>query len=254
MTFHVDVLDAGGKPARATFSTLYSPATSTATANQSKAGVSGGAEKRLGTSGKANGPGARAAGTASGGMYADTNPATVSSSMNATSNAVTAPVAWRGGGNGITGVGSGGGCAEDSGARSLALRGGAIRCPLVFDTSRSRGWTVVAVDMVALMRDGRGGGGGNGNGTGGGKGYGVLKGIRLGSNMVVRGVYVSDCVYSPRTLPREMAFRVPAGAGGDWEAAYGWLWQPEVRNGAKAENAFQECLARGKGQGFTRVS
>ncbi|CAM9902622.1 unnamed protein product, partial [Hapterophycus canaliculatus] len=112
--------------------------------------------------------------------------------------------------------------------------GGALRYPVSFDTSRSRGWSVVAVDMVALMREGTGGGGG-------GREYGVLRAVRLGSNMVVRGVYASDCVYSPHTLPKDMAFRPPSG-GMDWETAYNWLWLPEVpdenaappRNGARA--------------------
>lgn len=119
---------------------------------------------------------------------------------------------------------------------ALARRGGAMRCPVTFDTSRSRGWTVVAVDMVTLMCQNHGGSGhgadgggrsGKAGGGAGGNGYGLLRGVRLGSNMVVRGVYASDCVYSPNTLPKEMAFRVPAD-GGDWESAYSWLWLPEV--------------------------
>lgn len=97
--------------------------------------------------------------------------------------------------------------------------------------------------MVTLMLDepagqggaaggggpGRGSGSGGGGGTGS-KGYGVLRSIRLGSNMVVRGLYTSDKVYSPQTLPKDIA--LPVRGGGAWEDTYGWLWLPEVRGGS----------------------
>ncbi|CAM9725981.1 unnamed protein product [Scytosiphon promiscuus] len=164
MTFHLDVLDAGGQPERVTFSTLYSAPHATHDGHHSNAAA-------------------------------------------VTSSATTLET-WKGVG-----------------------RGGALRYPVSFDTSRSRGWSVVAVDMVALMREG-----------GGGREYGLLRAVRLGSNMVVRGVYASDCVYSPHTLPKDMAFR-PPGGGVDWETAYTWLWLPErlsyenaapPRNGTRA--------------------
>lgn len=183
MTFHLDVLDSDGQPTRATFSTLYSESPA----------VSAAAEPFI---------------TQNGSRGRDT---TSSGSKHA--NGV-------GGGVGVGGGSSGGGgCAEGlSSSRALVRRGGALRCPVSFDTSRSLGWTVVAVDLVKLMSQGQG--------QAGGKGYKSLRGVRLGANMVVRGVYVSDCVYSPRTLPKEMTFRVPGD--GDWETTYGWLWLPEV--------------------------
>lgn len=184
MTFHLDVLDSDGQPTRATFSTLYSESPA----------VSAAAEPFV---------------TSNGGHGRDTTP-----SSNKHANCV-AGVPWKGGG----GSSGGGGCAERlSPSRALVRRGGALRCPVFFDTSRSFGWTVVAVDLVKLMSQDQG--------QAGGKGYKSLRGVRLGANMVVRGVYVSDCVYSPRTLPKEMAFRIPGK--GDRETAYGWLWLPEV--------------------------
>lgn len=210
MTFHLDILDGGGLPARVTFSTLYAvphrAATATTTAAATGAASATTSATAAGTKrGVTNrGP------TLSGSLHGNVASATTASASTL--------VPWKSGGTG--GVAAGGGSARGSSdAAALARRGGAVRCPLSFDTSRSRGWTVVAVDMASLMREGRGGGGG--------KGYGVLKGVRLGSNMVVRGVYVSDCVYSPHTLPKEMMFRPRGGA--DWEETYSWLWLPEVK-------------------------
>lgn len=208
MTFHLDVLDAGGQPARVTFSTLY-PVPPTTPTNR-------GTARRLARADDATcrGP------SLDGGQLVNAASAT----------AATTVVAWK---NGSGGRGS----EEGTGASALARRGGAMRCPVSFDTSRSRGWTVVAVDMVNLMREGRGAGG---------KGYGLLRGVRLGSNMVVRGVYASDCVYSPQTLPKEMSFRVPGG--GDWESAYGWLWLPEVRDENFDKPSSRENRHKGAGE------
>eukprot|EP00903_Cladosiphon_okamuranus_P011112 g10488.t1 len=221
MTFHLDVLDAGGQPERVTFSTLYSapPLTPTGT------GGSGGFFKRSAAA-TATATIAAAAGgnrvSTLGGSTKHGNGATGASSG-------TTLEAWKSGGAGTAWAATKGGeatatAADAAGGAALAKRGGALRYPVSFDTSRSRGWSVVAIDMAAVMRegDGRGAGGGGGN-----KGYGLLKAVRLGSNMVVRGVYASDCVYSPHTLPKEMAFRAPGG-GLDWETAYNWLWLPEV--------------------------
>lgn len=205
MTFHLDVLDAGGQPERVTFSTLYSAAPSTPTG--------GGGGNRVPTLG---------------GNTKHSNGATARSSA-------TTLEAWKVGGGGgapAWAVTKGDTTADAAAGAALMKRGGALRYPVSFDTSRSRGWSVVAIDMAAVMRregDGSGAGAGVGRsgGGGGGKGYGLLRAVRLGSNMVVRGVYASDCVYSPHTLPKEMAFRIPGG-GMDWETAYNWLWLPEV--------------------------
>lgn len=206
MTFHLDVLDAGGQPERVTFSTLYSAPPSTPTG--ASAGGDGRRQRSFSSSTK-HGNGATAAAASA-----------------------TTLEAWKGGSAGrgwATPRGETTADAEAAAGAALVKRGGAIRYPVSFDTSRSRGWSVVAIDMETLMRegDGKGGGGGRGESTGGRR-YGVLRAVSLGSNMVVRGVYASDCVYSPRTLPKEMAFRVPGG-GVDWETAYNWLWLPEVR-------------------------
>eukprot|EP00752_Nemacystus_decipiens_P009345 g8352.t1 len=206
MTFHLDVLDAGGQPERVTFSTLYSAPPPTPTGG-------GGRGNRTSLGGNTK-HGNGAAGTTG------------------ASSSGTALEAWKSGGAGPAWAATKGEATAADAAAGAALvkRGGALRYPVSFDTSRSRGWSVVAIDMAAVMREGArresGGGGGGGDG-GGGKGYGLLRAVRLGSNMVVRGVYASDCVYSPHTLPKEMAFRTPGG-GVDWETAYNWLWLPEV--------------------------
>lgn len=212
MTFHLDVLDAGGQPERVTFSTLYSAPPSTPT------GGGGGFFKR-----SASGTTTTAAGnrvSTLGGNTKHSNGAT----GGASSGTTTALEAWKSGGAGAAWAATKGEATAADAAAGAALvkRGGALRYPVSFDTSRSRGWSVVAIDMAAVMREGAERGGG-----GGGKGYGLLRAVRLGSNMVVRGVYASDCVYSPHTLPKEMAFRIPGG-GVDWETAYNWLWLPEV--------------------------
>lgn len=235
MTFHLDVLDAGGQPERVTFSTLYSVPPSTPTGRSG--GRSGGFFKR-----PATGPSAAAAAAAGNSNRVPTLGGSTKHSNGATapSSAATTLEAWKSGGAGAAWAATKGEAttaADAAAGAALVKRGGALRYPVSFDTSRSRGWSVVAIDMAAVMREGdgrggagRGGGGGGGgnDGGGGGKGYGLLRAVRLGSNMVVRGVYASDCVYSPHTLPKEMAFRIPGG-GVDWETAYNWLWLPEVK-------------------------
>lgn len=221
MTFHLDVLDAGGQPERVTFSTLYSAAPPS-TPTGGGPGGGGGFFKRPATGSSTTTAAAAAAGGNSrvstlGGNTKHSNGATGASSA-------TTLEAWRSGGAGAAWAATKGEATADAAAgAALVKRGGALRYPVSFDTSRSRGWSVVAIDMAAVMRDGDGKGGAGR----GGKGYGLLRAVRLGSNMVVRGVYASDCVYSPHTLPKEMAFRIPGG-GVDWETAYNWLWLPEV--------------------------
>lgn len=129
------------------------------------------------------------------------------------------------------------------GAAALVRRGGAVRCPIAFDSLRSRGWTVIAVDMDALMAEGvaaaaargprevgrRRMSAGSADSVGGGcsgRGYGLLRGVRLGSNMVVRGVFTSDKLFTSKTLPKEMT--LPVRGEVSWDATYGWLWLPEV--------------------------
>ncbi|CAM9761154.1 unnamed protein product, partial [Ectocarpus sp. 12 AP-2014] len=223
MTFHLDVLDAGGRPERVTFSTLYSNRPSTPTRRGGSAG-GGGASKRPASAGDA------------GGGRVSTTTTTLSrntkhgngAALTAVASTATALEAWKSGGVGGGGAGwatttiGEAATADAAAGTALVKRGGALRYPVSFDTSRSRGWTVLGIDMVALMLEG-----GGRAGAAGGRGYGVLRGVKLGSNMVVRGVYASDCVYSPHTLPKEMAFRIPGG-GKDWETAYNWLWLPEV--------------------------
>lgn len=214
MTFHLDVLDDGGQPERVTFSTLYSAPPSTPTGASASRGGGGSSSRRR----------------SFGGGTKNSNAGTAT----ATAASATTLEAWKGSGGGggvgwATIKGEATADAEAAAGAALMKRGGAIRYPVSFDTSRSRGWSVVAIDMETLMREGdaKGGDGGRGGGTAV-KRYGVLRAVRLGSNMVVRGVYASDCVYSPQTLPKEMAFRAPGG-GVDWETAYNWLWLPEVR-------------------------
>eukprot|EP00742_Colponemidia_sp_Colp-10_P012496 GILJ01014047.1.p1 GENE.GILJ01014047.1~~GILJ01014047.1.p1 ORF type:complete len:1899 (+),score=257.13 GILJ01014047.1:33-5729(+) len=48
-----------------------------------------------------------------------------------------------------------------------------------------------------------------------------LKSIQLCSNMFVRGVFTSDILYTPETLPREMTFRLPKDT--QWNHEYEWL-------------------------------
>lgn len=215
MTFHLDVLDASGQPERVTFSTLYSAPHSTHNNNNAATRITG--STRVATTAPT------------------TLRGTTKHSNATTTTAATTLETWKGvgGGGGAdwATAGKGEAAADAAAGAALVKRGGALRCPVSFDTSRSRGWSVVAIDMVALMREG------TGTGTGGGREYGVLRAVRLGSNMVVRGVYASDCVYSPHTLPKDMAFR-PPGTGVDWETAYSWLWLPEVRNG---EGGGVEC-------------
>ena len=227
MTFHLDVADAGGRPSRVTFSTIYSAPPPTTP----RGGGGGNGRGVTDPSAATNGGGAHPCGRV---------PTLGGKHFNASGTAAaSAVVTWKGGFGGGGGGGHGGGTGKESAA--LSRRGGALRIPVSFDVSRSRGWAVIAVDMVNLMREGSGcdgveeeavGGGvgadaGAGTEVGRGKGYGVLRSVRLGSNMVVRGVYASDCVYSPQTLPKDMAFR--SLGGGDWDSAYKWMWLPEVR-------------------------
>ena len=52
-----------------------------------------------------------------------------------------------------------------------------------------------------------------------------LRSINLCANMTVRGVYTSDIMYSPKTMPKEIALKSPKIE--DWSKFYDWLFIPE---------------------------
>ncbi|CAM9459787.1 unnamed protein product, partial [Discosporangium mesarthrocarpum] len=72
--------------------------------------------------------------------------------------------------------------------------------------------------------------------------YGGLRGLKLGSSMVVRGVYTSDAVYAPGTLPRDMV--LPLRRGQTWGDAYRWLWLPQAPD-VDIENTSPGSVAAG---------
>ena len=182
MTFHLDVVDAGGRATRVTFSTLYSVPPPPTTPRGGGGGGRG-----------ANGRGVTdPSAVVNGGDHAGGRAPTFGGKhFNASGTAAaTAVVTWKGGvgGGGSSGRGGDGGgntdCGTGTETAALSRRGGALRIPVSFDASRSRGWTVIAVDMVNLMREGRGCGDGveeegvrAGAGAGGGQG---VRGFEIG--------------------------------------------------------------------------
>lgn len=52
-----------------------------------------------------------------------------------------------------------------------------------------------------------------------------LKSINLCANMSVRGVYTSDILYSPKTMPKEIALK--SAKIEDWSKFYDWVFLPE---------------------------
>lgn len=246
MTFHLDVLDGSGQSERVTFSTLYDTSATRSSVDVVTADAAGSATASINKKPTNNcltaTTNARKVTLGSGsynnnnntGNNVNTNINNNNSNINNDNNnkksTAAEAIVRNGRGAGGESNGSGG---VGGGTTALARRGGAIRCPIKFDVSRSRGWTVIAVDMDKLMLDGRVRresctSVGSVGRAGVGKGYRLLRGVRLGSNMVVRGVYASDTFYAPQTLPKEMS--LPLRGGGAWDAAYGWLWLPEVRD------------------------
>ena len=61
-----------------------------------------------------------------------------------------------------------------------------------------------------------------------------LKGLTLCANMTTRGVFTSDILYSPKTLPKEMSFK--GCKVEEWFDNYDWVYLPE---GCEKENQTQ---------------
>lgn len=80
-------------------------------------------------------------------------------------------------------------------------------------------WTVLAIDLPRTMEDVTDGAMPRAT-------FASVKGFQLCSNALVRGVFTSDFVYAPETLPREMAFPDPK-EGQAWTQAYDFFWVPQ---------------------------
>lgn len=93
----------------------------------------------------------------------------------------------------------------------IKLVGRALRVPLRPD-SEGR-WTVVGLDVGALLEMFTH------------EGHGMLKGIKLCANMVVRDIFTSHGAFTPASLPAEM--QLPAGPDA-WHETYSWVWYPHT--------------------------
>eukprot|EP00939_MAST-03C_sp_MAST-3C-sp1_P005262 g5262.t1 len=87
-----------------------------------------------------------------------------------------------------------------------------VSLPMSLNAER---WTVVAVDMSTIVKDATK------------HDFKYLRGITLGANMYVRGVYTSDNMYAPSTLPTKVQFpRLDSSE--TWEDLYDMTWVPRI--------------------------
>ena len=84
-------------------------------------------------------------------------------------------------------------------------------------------WTVLAVDLPALLLEHLG------DGT---AAYTCLKGLSFYAAMSVRAAFISDTAYTPDTLPRDFLF--PLFAGCAWAELYAWYALPQTTSAATA--------------------
>ncbi|ETV95593.1 hypothetical protein H310_11027 [Aphanomyces invadans] len=107
-----------------------------------------------------------------------------------------------------------------SNVRSMGIN---LRVPLTLTDK----WTVVALDMLQLLDL-------HTSASYNREGFDALKTIVLCSSMYVRGVYTSDILYIPETLPKAMKFPLvkPMEGGvqttNTWDATYDWRWLPQL--------------------------
>ncbi|OQR87720.1 WD repeat-containing protein 90 [Achlya hypogyna] len=98
-----------------------------------------------------------------------------------------------------------------------------LRVPLVLSDK----WTVLAIDMhrvlawhtcVAYNREG----------------YACVKSLQICCSMNIRGVFTSDIIYMPETLPKGMELpllKTPGNVISDaWNTVYDWVWLPEPQS------------------------
>ncbi|CAK4205144.1 unnamed protein product [Aphanomyces euteiches] len=104
-----------------------------------------------------------------------------------------------------------------SSTRSMGIN---LRVPLTLTNK----WTVLALDMFQLLDL-------HTSVSYNREGYEALKAVLLCSSMYVRGIYTSNILYLPETLPRAMQFPVvksiDENGSASWNAAYDWHWLPQ---------------------------
>ena len=108
---------------------------------------------------------------------------------------------------------------EDSLRVSISniFRGTKNTSALQISCSLGNKWTVLCIDVLEMLRK---------------EGLdhlqnNILKSVTLCANMTVRGVYTSNILYTTRTIPKEMNFRVRQDE--DWGDAYDWVNLPGSR-------------------------
>eukprot|EP00937_MAST-01D_sp_MAST-1D-sp2_P005250 g5250.t1 len=104
-------------------------------------------------------------------------------------------------------------------------------------------WTMVAIDLAAVLSQFSGG-------IYNGSSFQSLRGITIGATLTVRGVFTSDILYDPASLPREMALPVKVGGGGEstaWHGSYDWCWCPRVPKDAPPQPAVAASPVVGAG-------
>ncbi|KAF0688280.1 Aste57867_20150 [Aphanomyces stellatus] len=106
-----------------------------------------------------------------------------------------------------------------SSTRSMGVN---LRIPLMLTDK----WTVLALDMYQLLDL-------HTSVSYNREGYAALKAISLCSSMFVRGIYTSDILYLPETLPKSMQFPLVKPADGiqasnSWDVVYDWRWLPQL--------------------------
>jgi hypothetical protein len=100
---------------------------------------------------------------------------------------------------------------------------GTLRVPL--RPSLDGRWTVMALDLPALLAQHCPKTSSRGGSSSTSVTYRALRAVKLCSNMVVRGVYTSHNALNPSTLPADM--KLPLPKEGSWHESYAWVWCPQ---------------------------
>jgi WD40 repeat protein len=98
--------------------------------------------------------------------------------------------------------------------------GNLLRLPLTLGPE----WTVLAIDVPAILEQ-------ESDGKFSADSFAMVKGFVLGATASVRGIYTSDQMYDPGTLPRDMALPLNSSNGAtdkNWEDVYKWSWLPHA--------------------------
>jgi WD40 repeat protein len=98
--------------------------------------------------------------------------------------------------------------------------GNLLRLPLALGSE----WTVLAVDVPTILQQHT-----DGKFTSGS--FSMVKGFVLGATASVRGIYTSDQIYDPESLPRDMSLPLNSSnsaSGKSWQDVYKWAWLPHA--------------------------